>query len=556
MATQLGIELADGVCRFVEIGRRRTRRAASGDTVVRAFASLSLADAGTTDRLASYRGRQAVVVAWGLRSEHVQVVVSPATRLHMCAEASRTLREAGVGRDPVVADVARVAGIAVARQTVLLAAAPGDEIAAVLGPLVAAGIRPRSLVTPALALASLARARKTIFAPPAQEAYVAIDRRATCLALVRDGTLFSAREIPWGFEDQSLPTDASRRRDAIASRLSVEILGFLAATTVGPVLHVCVCGGLPDLRTMALSLVEQLDVEVEPLDSLFGIDDGRLPGEDQQFRDRCAELRLAWVAAADWRPAVDLLRGQRARSAGRAFTRAAGIAGLAAGLGVVALAMEGNAEAPPPRSSLAQLILSAAAEPLADQIPEAAKAGDRAQPPPSPEATTPAPTEPPSLPAVETPPQGASPPRPASAPAPPPTPLPVAPRPAVLPLTAISTEPAAARPAPVVQPPAVAARVPPPAAPAKAEPAPAADRPVADARRRSRPAAPSPATPFDAVLETILHSPERQLAMIDGRIVQAGDVVRGATIVEITTTGVLLRDGAGRLRTLVLGGAR
>jgi hypothetical protein len=57
---------------------------------------------------------------------------------------------------------------------------------------------------------------------------------------------------------------------------------------------------------------------------------------------------------------------------------------------------------------------------------------------------------------------------------------------------------------------------------------------------------------FDAVLGTILYSPDRKLAIIDGRIVAPGDEIRGARIVDITATSVLLRDDQGRLRRLTL----
>jgi hypothetical protein len=58
--------------------------------------------------------------------------------------------------------------------------------------------------------------------------------------------------------------------------------------------------------------------------------------------------------------------------------------------------------------------------------------------------------------------------------------------------------------------------------------------------------------PFDAVLETILYSPDRKLAIVDGRIVALGDAVKGARIVDITPTAVLLRDPQGRIRSLTL----
>jgi len=72
-------------------------------------------------------------------------------------------------------------------------------------------------------------------------------------------------------------------------------------------------------------------------------------------------------------------------------------------------------------------------------------------------------------------------------------------------------------------------------------------RPAERAARREE-----PALPFDGVLEGILYSRDRKLAIIDGRIVAAGDEIRGARVVEITTSTVLLRDERGRLRQLTL----
>jgi hypothetical protein len=73
---------------------------------------------------------------------------------------------------------------------------------------------------------------------------------------------------------------------------------------------------------------------------------------------------------------------------------------------------------------------------------------------------------------------------------------------------------------------------------------------------RVRPvASPEVAQPFDAVLGTILYSPDRKLAIIDDRIVAVGDDIRGAKIVEITAAAVMLRDAQGRLRQLTLSNA-
>jgi hypothetical protein len=59
--------------------------------------------------------------------------------------------------------------------------------------------------------------------------------------------------------------------------------------------------------------------------------------------------------------------------------------------------------------------------------------------------------------------------------------------------------------------------------------------------------------PFDAVLGTILFSPDRKLAIVNGRIVGIGDDVNGARITDITPATVLLRDAQGRMRILTLG---
>jgi hypothetical protein len=64
------------------------------------------------------------------------------------------------------------------------------------------------------------------------------------------------------------------------------------------------------------------------------------------------------------------------------------------------------------------------------------------------------------------------------------------------------------------------------------------------------------ALPFDASLGTILYSPDRKLAIVDGRIVGPGDEVRGARVTDITSNAVFLRDPQGKLRRLTLAGSR
>ena len=75
-------------------------------------------------------------------------------------------------------------------------------------------------------------------------------------------------------------------------------------------------------------------------------------------------------------------------------------------------------------------------------------------------------------------------------------------------------------------------------------------------RRPGRDAPQEPPREFDATLETILYSPERKLAIIEGRIVQIGDDIRGARIIDITPEAVFLRDAGGVVSTLSLGRGR
>jgi len=95
-----------------------------------------------------------------------------------------------------------------------------------------------------------------------------------------------------------------------------------------------------------------------------------------------------------------------------------------------------------------------------------------------------------------------------------------------------------------IAPPPVPTEMPPRSEPATARPAPA--------QARAKAAPQELALPFDAALGTILFSPDRKLAIIDGRIVGPGDDVRGARVIDITPTAVLLRDAQGRLRRLAL----
>jgi hypothetical protein len=310
--TRFGIELSPSACRLIQIDHTGWRRAR--DMRVRSFAVLPPSGPETEAALASLKGRSASVIVWGPYNDHRQVVVTRGSYEAMRVEALDSLAHAAVDTRGVLADIARTGhpNDIGDRRPVVVALAAANPMMAALGPIVDAGIRVRSVGPPAVALNSLARLRRGLDAPGI-DAYVAVEENATCIALVRDGALIAARELQWGYHVDRCGSHDTRQREDIAARLGDELADFFAASgaSTGAVGQVCVCGGVPELRSMTLPLMERLDVEVEPLDSLFGIDEARVPEPASQFRDRAAELRLAWAAAADWPPPLNLWRARR-----------------------------------------------------------------------------------------------------------------------------------------------------------------------------------------------------------------------------------------------------
>jgi hypothetical protein len=544
--TRVGIELTPVATRIVEVvDRRRGWRVPRSECIVRAFGVWPPVQADLDAALASLRGKAAAVVVWGTASEHRQAEVSIGSYENMRAQALRTLADDGVPTRGVWADIAPAGPADDAQMRVVVSAASAKQMVEALQPLTDAGIRLRTVITPAAALAAIARSRHAFSVPDTTEAYIALDNTLTCIALIRNGALIAAHELAWGFLDDCGPNRQPRRRDDIAAHLGDELAElFTTHRDAGPVTQVCICGGLPELRSTTLPLMERFDVEVEILDSLSGIDVRSLAQPADEFRERVSELRMAWVAAADW-TTINLLRPNRRRASHAALSRAAVVAGVAAGLGGGwsiargdSMSVAAASPAAPPRS-IANAITRPGPSLLSEASPRAA----------IPEA---------SLIDVE---------GPTAAPAPPPPIIqePVAPKSEPAYVEEIRLPPIAAAPTSIqMEPPPI--RTEPP--PIHMEPPAIRHEPPVGERRVMRRAPLPPAQvstplrrpagdllPFDAALSSILFSADRQLAIIDGRVVGRGDAVRDATVVEISAGVVLLRDSQGRLRRLSTGGA-
>ncbi len=529
MPARIGIEISPVACRIVQL----ERTGEDVDTIVQSFSRTSGADEAT---LAPYKGQHAAIVVWGLHGDHRQAVVTVGSYQRMRREAVNAARQAGIDTRQMLADIAPITAAkdATRRRPVVIALARTSDVAAALRPFTTARVRVRSIVTPALALMSLARLRRRLIAPGMAEAYVALEETTTAIALMRDGALIAARELDWGFQDGQ---GRLRPRDEVSLQLGAAIEEFFGDCGARPsaVAQVCICGGMPEMRNMTLAIMERLDVEVEPLDSLFDIDEARLPSDD--LRDRAGELRLAWAVAADWNASINFLRERRRRVVKTALTRAAVVAGVATGLGIAWRVQ---------RSALLQPATPAAKRTATATAPARI-------PPPSPPPARSVPTVKPPPPAIQAPaqvearpPQVAVLPRSSQTPIQQPARQPVQPPPAT---TAARAMPPSVVLTPVPEP----ARLPSPREPAtlpRSAPPVAAAPTVAPSVRRPPPE--EVPLPFEATLGTILYGADRKLAIIDGRIVQVGDDVRGARVVEITPNSVLFRDRQGRLRRLTL----
>jgi hypothetical protein len=314
MAARIGIDLSAGTCRIVELAAPfwRGRR----DARVKKFASLALSDPESTERFAALRGRHASVVIWTPHSTHRPVIVDDGPYDRMHTEALAASGVVGPATPPVLSDIAPAAGhVPGQERRLIVASVPRTEAADVLRPLKDAGIGIDAVLTPAAALTSLARlgggSTEGIL-----EAYIALAETASTIAIVRDGCLLAARTVPWGYLNEPSAHTVVRAREEIVQRLASELSMCMASGQLKgiPLAQIRMCGALPELRTMAVSLTEWLDLEVEALDGLFGIDARKLPEPVEEFRERAAELRLAWAAAADRHPVLNLFRERERRA--------------------------------------------------------------------------------------------------------------------------------------------------------------------------------------------------------------------------------------------------
>ena len=268
-----------------------------------------------------------------------------------------------------------------------------------LAPLIAAGFKVERVVTPCNALGALSRV-KTARGEDAL-CWVAINSAGVAIAAIRPGQQIYARSFGWNSAVGSTGSQARLlQRYSLVAFLTPEIrLAMSAAREIGhPVRAVVTCGNLPDLRSLTMPLIEELDVEVETLDSLDGLQIA--PTSLDRLTEIAAAIRLACAGVLARRTRPWDLAARGAAHRGAVLMRAAAVVALLAGAGGAYL--------------LYDWWQTPAREPVAASAPAAA----RAVPPPSPPtpsvtppaatsgrtaAPAPVPAGPPPLPAAPAP---------------------------------------------------------------------------------------------------------------------------------------------------------
>jgi Tfp pilus assembly PilM family ATPase len=281
--------------------------------------------------------RHAWVTLWDVRSSHRYLRV-PADQVKDAESIARQHGVSVLGLPAGDISVGVVEGTPPAdpHQKVELSffAAASEDIQTRLRPVLDAGFVVDGVCTPCGALWAQARLRRSSV-PGAVHAYVALGGSFSAVVIVSNGFLLYGKEMHWGFaEAPNLSAVAAREdlADWLARELKQSFL-YVKQYWEEDVSQALLCGDLPDIRSLTGPLIERLNIEVETLDSLDGIDTASLPEPADQFTDRVASMRLASAIAAD-PPPVNLLpvaiRSERAGHSGRVAL----VAGLAAAVAV------------------------------------------------------------------------------------------------------------------------------------------------------------------------------------------------------------------------------
>jgi hypothetical protein len=310
-----GIDLTPTGCHVVDAEFSRRRTGADGAVCrVHHYASLARTDGdlALTDALKTLLHdesfpRRASVNLWQVRSSH-QYRHVPAADEPQLRIAAHEYGASVLGMH--VADVTVAAAVGATRQDTPFSsktelsffAAPTQDIRDLLRPILDAGFSVEAVTTPCGALWAQARLRRSSL-PGEPHAYVAVGPTQSALGIFADGLLLYGRDLDWGFATAGADGGRVVDRETISSRLSLELRrSFLYVKQFWEpdVTQVVLCGEMPEIRSLTAPLIERLNVEVETLDTLDGIDSTAVPTD---LSDHISSFRLASAIAVEPPPA-------------------------------------------------------------------------------------------------------------------------------------------------------------------------------------------------------------------------------------------------------------
>jgi putative ABC transport system ATP-binding protein len=173
---------------------------------------------------------------------------------------------------------------------------------AALAPLVAAGFEIVSVVSPAQALGRVVRARQVGAPSGTAVAALSLNSHGAAIAIVSGTEVIHSRIVEWSlgtpFVDKRGARSELLDRYLLVSQIAPQLqhdIDLVRPVHGVTVTSVMACGNLPDLRSIAMLLIEEMDIEVETLDSPELLDPGIAPGT---FGDAVASLQLAAAVAS------------------------------------------------------------------------------------------------------------------------------------------------------------------------------------------------------------------------------------------------------------------
>jgi hypothetical protein len=162
-----------------------------------------------------------------------------------------------------------------------------------------AGFIVDTLVAPEQALGLLAAERSRPESAGAT-AWIALSRYGAAIVIAKGAAVLYSRRIEWHYKTVTRLNDQLLQRYTLVSHLAPELQHGMAVVLAQHGVTVdgaVTCGDLPDIRSLAMPLIEELDLEVETLDTLEGLD-VTPAAVSQRAVDYAPALRLAAAVTA------------------------------------------------------------------------------------------------------------------------------------------------------------------------------------------------------------------------------------------------------------------